>query len=260
MDYKNLKEVVNPPKKWKEGLDASEKLVNILKKKPSSYVKKPSKKVAELTKNVIAGAKTDEEKLYKISEWIVEHIGYDADMYEKVLNEMRGKGYRDFRYDAVKWITDPDGVLDNGYTVCAGYSMLTREMCWAAGIPAVYVSGEIPNGASKILHAWNAVYVNGRWAFIDNTWNDSDYNSQWRSAVHTETNAWMDEHALTYEAYLANKELQEAYTWEEVQGMMKQQGEQESFANYHPYFIETSTALFAADHIPHSFDETEIKK
>lgn len=41
---------------------------------------------------------------------------------------------------------------------------------------------------------------------------------------------------MTYEQYLANEELKEDYTWEEVQEMYAAANSKKPFADYHPYW------------------------
>lgn len=60
--------------------------------------------------------------------------------------------------------------LAAGYGVCSDYAELFRNMCIRAGIPCEYVSGK--DKASGINHAWNAVYIDGQWLYVDCTWDD----------------------------------------------------------------------------------------
>lgn len=54
------------------------------------------------------------------------------------------------------------------YGVCQDYAELFQEMCLRAGIPCEFISGYAGEG----LHAWNRVYVDGKWLHVDCTWND----------------------------------------------------------------------------------------
>lgn len=236
--YQNLKEVVNPPKPWSEGIAGSEKILASLNSSDADkYIGDPSTKVADLTKTVISGASTDEDRLFKISEWICDNIDYNGDMAG------RSKFPDDPIYADVEIIIDPDEVLDYGSTICDGYARLTREMCWAAGIPAVYVSGDTPFG----LHAWNAVYTNDTWRFVDTTWSDSDYNTEYESEVFREYTQTLD-----YDYYMSNPELQEAYSWEELQEIIKPD-ETQSFVHNHEYY-DVPYLAFSANHIAEEFE------
>lgn len=52
-----------------------------------------------------------------------------------------------------------------GYGVCQDYAELFQAMCVQSGIPCQLVSGA-PD------HAWNRVYVDGEWRYMDVTWDD----------------------------------------------------------------------------------------
>jgi len=57
--------------------------------------------------------------------------------------------------------------LDVGMGVCEDYTRVFYEMCVRAGIPCFY-----QGGWAKGAHAWNAVYLDGAWQYIDVTWDD----------------------------------------------------------------------------------------
>jgi hypothetical protein len=70
--------------------------------------------------------------------------------------------------------------------VCSGYSNLMKEMCTDAGIQAQVVTGSLKNAAYGWTgtvpsggHAWNAVWVYGKWNLVDCTLDagsiDGDY-------------------------------------------------------------------------------------
>ncbi len=220
--YPKLKEVVNPPGKWKEGIEYHTKFLAILEKSdPSSFISKPSEKVTKLAKEVTKGAKTDEEKLYAISEWIVNNIQYDLSY-----------AYHEYSRDYLPDI-DPDDIIESRTCVCSGYSHLTKAMCNAVGIPAVYIVGDTPT----VKHAWNAVYIDGEWAFYDNTENDKDYNAD--PDLYRDMEEVFDKSLeITYEDYMANEELKEAYTWEELEEILENGDKQDNlmFDEYHPYY------------------------
>lgn len=57
-----------------------------------------------------------------------------------------------------------------GYGVCQNYAEIFKAMCVQAGIPCQVVSGQ-PD------HAWNRVYVDGQWLYVDVTWDDPTTSS-----------------------------------------------------------------------------------
>ncbi|KAM3931986.1 kyphoscoliosis peptidase-like isoform 2-T2 [Leptodactylus fuscus] len=74
--------------------------------------------------------------------------------------------------------SDPEEILRSGKGVCAGYSSLFQDMCSRAGITCISVNGygkgagyqvgqKIPDESN---HAWNMVFLEGRWHLLDSTW------------------------------------------------------------------------------------------
>lgn len=61
--------------------------------------------------------------------------------------------------------------LVKGKAVCAGYSFAYIELMSQVGIPCKIVSSKSLN------HAWNMVYINNKYYFVDVTWNDPVGNS-----------------------------------------------------------------------------------
>lgn len=66
----------------------------------------------------------------------------------------------------------------NGYTalvegkgVCAGYAFALQYLLMRAGIQSYYVVGD--SGGD---HAWNMVKIDGKWYYVDATWDDPLYN------------------------------------------------------------------------------------
>lgn len=99
---------------------------------------------------------TDEEKVKAIHDYIVLITAYNyGDSNSKV------NGYN---------VYTPLCVLYEGAGVCQGYSLLFYEMAKNAGLKVKYISGDVHK--SNNGHAWNMVYVDGRWYHIDVTWDD----------------------------------------------------------------------------------------
>ncbi len=59
------------------------------------------------------------------------------------------------------YTNDPRYALNVGYTVCGGYANAFKDLCNAAGIPAIVPVNMEAN------HAWSQVYVNGKWYTAD---------------------------------------------------------------------------------------------
>ena len=58
--------------------------------------------------------------------------------------------------------------LASKFGICQNYAELFRTLCIRSGIPCVMVTG-MGNGDS---HAWNQVYVDGQWLYVDCTFDD----------------------------------------------------------------------------------------
>ncbi|MBQ6441548.1 MAG: transglutaminase domain-containing protein [Lachnospiraceae bacterium] len=235
IQYPKLNKVVNPPERWAKGIAYHEKLLSILESHdPNDFIEGQSEKVTDLANEVTKDAKTDEEKLYAISRWIVDNIQYDISYnIHNYSNEYLPEN-------------NPDKIIDGRVCVCSGYSHLTKAMCNAVGIPAVYVVGDF----GRIKHAWNAIYINGKWGIYDNTENDTGFNTDMTLFRDMdEYVAAQKENEMTYEKYLANEELQEAYSWDELQEIMKEDKAEDDFDHYHPYY-DCNIVIIGADHIP----------
>ncbi len=65
------------------------------------------------------------------------------------------------------------GALVTGTPVCQAYAEAMLVLCQAAGIPCMYVSGTGTNSSGKTeSHGWNCVQIQGKWYWIDVTWDD----------------------------------------------------------------------------------------
>lgn len=107
--------------------------------------------VRALSNELCEGLESDEERVWAIHSWVTENIYYD---YPSLSNGTLHT-----------WTAQE--VLDTNKTVCNGYAILTQALCWAQGIPAIYVTGASSGGH----HAWNLIQLGGEWQWVDATWN-----------------------------------------------------------------------------------------
>lgn len=137
---------------------------------PSDDIQSNDLEITKLSKEITLGLDSDYDKTKAIHDWVCNHIWYDWDA-------LTGKtDYGD---------TSAVGTLKSKKSVCQGYASLTAALLRASGIPAKLVTGyalgvgEDTNWKPDVIaknesnHAWNEVYVDGRWIIIDTTW-DSD--------------------------------------------------------------------------------------
>ncbi len=116
-------------------------------------------KAEEITR----GIENDYEKAMAIYKWVCENVYYDYDAYN-------GVG----EYDGQSALV----ALEEKRAVCGGYASLTAMLLQGAGIPARYVYGT----AGTDYHAWNYVYIDGKWSFMDTTWGS---NNSYENGVFT---------------------------------------------------------------------------
>lgn len=121
----------------------------------------------QLAYKIIAGAKTDYEKLLKIHDWVAQNIYYDYDAYRGI---ERGR-------------TDAYGTYVTKRSVCQGYAELTNVLLRIVGIPSRIVIGHVIwksqeswNQVNHNIsnHAWNEAFVDGRWVILDVTWDSGN--------------------------------------------------------------------------------------
>lgn len=97
--------------------------------------------------------KNDYYKVLKVHNWIVDNMSYNLEEESNNANIY--------------------GALKNKRIVCEGYARLFKSLLDKMNIPCVFISGEgiSANGKSE-NHAWNYVYLKGKWYAIDVTWDD----------------------------------------------------------------------------------------
>uniref|UniRef100_UPI00398F58ED kyphoscoliosis peptidase n=1 Tax=Pristiophorus japonicus TaxID=55135 RepID=UPI00398F58ED len=124
--------------------------------------------VTGLVKDLLQYASTDLEKIRVLWMWICCHIEYDV------------KGFHNKDLKS----SEPSDVLKTGKGVCAGYSGLFCEMCRIAGIACTEIEGYSKGYnydvgkkfKGEADHAWNAVFLGGRWHLLDSTWGAGHVN------------------------------------------------------------------------------------
>ncbi|MEW6182472.1 MAG: stalk domain-containing protein [Bacillota bacterium] len=99
-----------------------------------------------------------------IHDWVARNIEYDLEQY-KLIASNQG----DFSPERAS------AILRARSGVCEHFSRLLAALCRADEIPATIVRGWVRRrDGSEEKHAWNKVFVDGRWVAIDATW-DAGY-------------------------------------------------------------------------------------
>jgi transglutaminase-like putative cysteine protease len=97
--------------------------------------------------------KSDFKKIIAIKNYMDENLSYDFELAENIKN---GK--------TVAYIPNPNSFLETKKGICYDYASLFAAMCRSQGLPCMIVKGYSNKG---ILHAWNKVYIENRWYFVD---------------------------------------------------------------------------------------------
>lgn len=112
----------------------------------------------EVLREICNDDMSDETKLRAIFEWLIYNVNYDTKAYEKSF-EISAIETRKYN----SWYVE--GVFDTGVAVCEAYAKAFLMMSKIEGIPAIFVTGN--------EHAWNRVYLNGKWYGVDATHGDA---------------------------------------------------------------------------------------
>ncbi|SNS71258.1 Transglutaminase-like superfamily protein [Anaerovirgula multivorans] len=118
---------------------------------------KAIKKAEELVKD----AKSDEEKVEKVYQYIINNIEYDYDKISRLTSD---------------YLPQVDSIFVDNKGICYDYASLFAAMLRSVGVPTKLVKGYAPD--VKEYHAWNEVYIGskGQWVTIDTTV-DAQYNT-----------------------------------------------------------------------------------
>ncbi|GGO00437.1 transglutaminase-like domain-containing protein [Saccharibacillus kuerlensis] len=114
---------------------------------------KDSKKAVAMAKKLTAGKKTDRAKAEAIYKYVVTNVRYD----QAKANALSGGAY----------LPSADSTLVSKKGICYDYSSLMGVMLRSSGIPTKLVMGKTTY--VKEYHAWNEIYLNGKWITVDAT-------------------------------------------------------------------------------------------
>ncbi len=123
------------------------------------------------------------------TEEVNEHVGrinaYISDFSESLKNNIdKVDDYNiiKFVYEYIIFGTDYDeqaehnqsiiSVMENGRSVCSGYSKTAQLLLNSCGVKTTIVLGRVKDGES---HSWNLVLADGKYYYMDVTWGDSSY-------------------------------------------------------------------------------------
>lgn len=124
---------------------SKEVTIKITKLYSEEDIKKINTGVDEIMTKIITNDMSDDDKLLKIHDYIVNNTRYD-------INKSNNASYTAL------------GPLFNGTAVCSGYADLMAIFISKLGLKNFKVASN--------THVWNAVLINGEWLHIDLTWDD----------------------------------------------------------------------------------------
>jgi len=145
-----------------------------------NYDKKPIQDVRYIVSDALTGL--DDAKLLsgcsdELYEYVINNIEYDSD---KVYNLMY-----DYLPDIEKTYLEKTGI-------CYDYASLFAAMLRSIDIPAKLVKGYSKQDPT-VYHAWNEVFINGKWIIVDTTLDASLPKGQAKMAKNAE------DYAMVYE-------------------------------------------------------------
>lgn len=130
----------------------------------TKHLNKESKKNYDILKKIIdseiSDNFSDEEKVKAIHDYLVNNTDYDIVNYDK--GTIPDRSYH---------IT---GLLQYNKSVCQGYTETFQLLMDMLKINSIHISGTANNSTNSGYngHAWNLVEIDGKWYYIDVTWDD----------------------------------------------------------------------------------------
>lgn len=109
-------------------------------------------KTVALAKSICQNAKTDLEKVTLLWDWLMKHAFYDR----KLKNSIQ-----------FSEIPDSDAFIRGEKGICSDYAAFMAVGLRSVGVPVKHIYGN--NLRTGNQHAWNEVYLEGRWQIIDAT-------------------------------------------------------------------------------------------
>lgn len=119
-------------------------------------------RINNLVKQLTAGKNSETEKAKAIYNWVSNNISYDWEAYNGGESTTKSDAFYVYYFQT---------------GVCSEYVKLTHFMFTMAGLPATSIFSDSLN------HAWNGVYVDGKWILLDTTWDEWDISLDSRQDI-----------------------------------------------------------------------------
>lgn len=114
-----------------------------------------AEKMEDIADSVVSSLSgSDYDKAKGIYDWICQNVTYS---------------------EAAATSQDIESALLDRVAACAGYAHAYQYIARKAGIDCIYITGEADTGdGDTVLHAWNAMTIDGETVYLDVTWGDRD--------------------------------------------------------------------------------------
>lgn len=134
--------------------------------KPTDSIESDSNSILSIATQLTQNCENDYEKVLALHDWICTYMFYDVDS----LSAEEAPPYH------------ATEIVQTRKAVCLGFATLMAALCRSIDIPCNVVSGyALGVGADtewtdetlvtdEQNHAWNEIYVDGRWIIVDTTW------------------------------------------------------------------------------------------
>lgn len=116
--------------------------------------------IEKLAKTIVADAKSDSEKVKKIYDYILKNMSYD---YDKMSNIK------------VNYVPNIEETLKTNKGICYDYSAAFAGLLRSLDIPTKLIKGY--KNDMEAYHAWNEVYIDGKWQIIDTAYDEALQNT-----------------------------------------------------------------------------------
>lgn len=141
-------------------LNINEEPENVYLSSSQPVIWEGNEELLALAKEIVVDKTTDEEKVKAAYDYIVKNIKYDKVKIKNLPDD---------------YVPDLSTIMSEKKGICYDYSALFAAILRSEGIPCKLVKGY--KNDLKNYHAWNEVYLDGKWQVVDTTY-DSAYVSK----------------------------------------------------------------------------------